>query len=45
MLTLKIAQNMFVFMALPYPFLNVVLLTFKRTPFRFQKDSFSKTVV
>ena len=45
MLTLEIAQNTFVFMALPYPFSNVVLLAFKRTPFRLQKDSFSKTVV
>ena len=40
MLTLEIAQNTFVFMALPYPFSNVVLLAFKRTPFRLQKDSF-----
>lgn len=38
MLTLEIAQNTFVFMALPYPFSNVVLLAFKRTPFR--KPSF-----
>ena len=40
MLTLEIAQNTFVFMALPYPFSNVVLLRFKRTPFRLQKESF-----
>ena len=40
MLTLEIAQNTFVFMDLPYPFSNVVLLRFKRTPFRLQKDSF-----
>ena len=40
MLTLIIAQNTFVFMALPYPFSNVVLLRSKRTPFRLQKDSF-----
>ena len=40
MLTLKIAHNTFVFMALPYPFSNVVLLAFKRAPFRLQKESF-----
>ena len=40
MLALEIAQNTLVFMALPYPFSNVVLLAFKRTPFRLQKDSF-----
>ena len=45
MLTLKIAHNTFVFMALPYPFSNVVLLAFKRNPFEGQKDSFSETVV
>lgn len=45
MLTLEIAQNTFVFMALPYPFSNVVLLQCKTNPFEDQKDSFSKTVV
>ena len=40
MLTLKIAQNTFVFMALPYPFSNVVLLACKRSPFTPQKGPF-----
>lgn len=40
MLTLVIAQNTFVFMALPYPFSNVVLLRSKRTPFRLRKYIF-----
>lgn len=40
MLTLEIAQNTFVFMALPYPFSNVVLLAFKRTPFAMQNEPF-----
>ena len=42
MLTLGIAQNTFVFMALPYPFSNVVLLAFKRTPFAMQNEPFWK---
>ena len=40
MLTLVITQNTSVFSPLPYPFSNVVLLRFKRTPFRLQKESF-----